>query len=754
MANRIFGNFLDFGYAFSKTIGIILISYSALLLGTLKILPFTKEGLIILFSIFIFLIFKFFKKEIKSIFQLKAKTLVILLLTELLFLFALISLAFVRGQEGSIRGLEKFMDFGFMQAINKSTYFPPLDMWYGPDDLKPEGYYINYYYFGHLTGALLIKLHGVLPAIGYNLVLATIFAQAISMTFSLTSSFVHLLRQSIKKTPKISAIPSLIFGLIGAFLLNLGGNLHTIYIFTTGYKNEEPIAFWKIMQPLYTVLNTMETTGKNFFDAVVANSSYWYPNATRFIPNTIHEFPSYSYVVADLHGHVFDIPFVILLISLIFVFFVSQISVKADKSTSIFHFFKKLRQVLSEKNSLKKKFFSLLHKNFPSKREVFFASLFGALISINYMTNAFDGPIYLLLTTFVFLYLYKLSINFIFQTFILFLSFIVVSLPFSLFFEPFSSAIGVNCAPLFLTEIGKIGPFIFEKGNCQSSPVYMLFVLWGFFAIMGAALFVTNKVSRLGIKNNWSSYDRFAMLLFLFSFFLIIVPEFLYAKDIYPGHFRANTMFKMGYQAFIMMSIATVISLYRVFKITNFKWRILLKLVTITPLFLVLIYPYMAFPSYYPGLLDGTAFGKNPVLDGSKWLENGFKAQNEIIKYLNTKVSGQPVILEAQGDSYTDYNVISAYTGFPTVAGWWVHQWLWRGSADVVGKRIPDINALYTSPDLVLTRELIKKYQIDYVVITNQEREKYKSLNEEKFEKLGNKVFQSSDGFGALYKVY
>ena len=48
-------------------------------------------------------------------------------------------------------------------------------------------------------------------------------------------------------------------------------------------------------------------------------STYWYPNATRFIPKTIHEFPSYSYVVADLHGHVYDIPFVLLSISILFI---------------------------------------------------------------------------------------------------------------------------------------------------------------------------------------------------------------------------------------------------------------------------------------------------------------------------------------------------------------------------------------------------------------------------------------------------
>src|SRR5439155_25382729 len=47
-----------------------------------------------------------------------------------------------------------------------------------------------------------------------------------------------------------------------------------------------------------------------------------------FIPFTIHEFPSYSYVVADLHGHVFDIPFVLLTLALLVVFLVHQFDKK------------------------------------------------------------------------------------------------------------------------------------------------------------------------------------------------------------------------------------------------------------------------------------------------------------------------------------------------------------------------------------------------------------------------------------------
>ena len=34
------------------------------------------------------------------------------------------------------------------------------------------------------------------------------------------------------------------------------------------------------------------------------------------------------------------------------------------------------------------------------------------------------------------------------------------------------------------------------------------------------------------------------------------------------------------------------------------------------------------------------------------------------------------------------------------------------------------------------------------------EKEKYPKLNEEKFNKIGTKIYESTNGSGALYKVY
>lgn len=673
ITKRFFSSFFDQGYAFSKTVGILLLSYSVFLLGNLHIAPFHFVTLVI--CLLVFFIFGIYLNK-GSHTKMPWRT---ILFEEVFFLLALLLWTFVRGQEPSIRGLEKFMDYGFMKSILRSTYFPPLDMWYAK---LP----INYYYFGHLTGAVQIRLSGILPEVGYNLILATIFAQSLVSTGALITQIVISFGNKIKN--------AWIFGFIGSWILNFGGNLHTIYLFTNGYPVDKPIPFWEII------------SGYN-------PTKYWYPNATRFIPLTIHEFPSYSYVVADLHGHVFDILFVLLTLAILFVFFTGSTGFARKTPT-----------------------YNLRPTTYP------LVILLGFMSAIHYMTNAFDGPIYILLTSAFLLLMFGFSRQLAFHIGVLIGSFLLFSLPFSLHFKPFVTAIGMNCAPSFLVNIGKIGPFIFEKGNCQPDELWMLFVLWGFFFI-SFLLFIWGKASE---KYKENITDDFIFILFSFGMFLILIPEFFYIKDIYPAHFRANTMFKLGYQAFMMMSIASAYTLFVISRVLS-PSKLIKKILWTIPFLFVGIYIFYAAPSYY-GALD-----KTPQLNGTKWLSAQNADTQEIIDYINKHITGQPVLLEAQGDSYTDFNHVSAYTGLPTVAGWWVHEWLWRGSPDAVGKRIPDVVMLYESSDIEKTKSLIKKYDISYVLVSSLERQKYKGLQEEKFAVLGKKIFQSSNGFGALYQL-
>jgi len=699
LTRLLFRSFIDQGYPFAKTLGILLMSYLIFILGTIKLVPFTQTALIAILILSAAAGY-FLLHSIRSKRNQPPRSILLIILEEALFIIALFFLAYVRGQEPSIRGLEKFMDFGFINSILRSRFFPPIDMWLSADPQNPGGYPINYYYFGHLTGAVLIKFTGASADIGYNLILATIFAQGITLAFSLVGNLIYHLQIAIKKTAvKLGQV--IVYGLLGSLIINLGGNLHTIYLFTSGYSPDQPVPFWQIL------------SGFN-------PTKYWYPNATRFIPFTIHEFPSYSYVVADLHGHVFDIPFVLLTLSVLL--------------TVIINWRKNDKVGQNQKFLTANHYLHLLTPIF-----------LGFLAAVHYMTNAFDGPIYILLSLAIFLILFGLTFDFLIQVLILIGAFLIFSFPFSIHFTPFIFGIGVNCSPSFLVNLQKLGPFLFEKGNCQSDPLWMLFILWGFFWTC-FALFIVTIIKKVNHTFADSRLNLFVLIIFAFGTFLIIIPEFFYIKDIYPAHFRANTMFKLGYQAFIMMGVASTVTLYQLRKLKT--WSGLAgRLVFLIVFCLVIIYPFFSFPAYY-GALD-----KIPQLNGADWLNKAYPDDKAIVDYLNANIKGQPVILEAQGDSYTDYERISAYTGLPTVAGWWVHEWLWRGSANVVGFRIPDITAIYESPDLAETQKLLEKYHVRYVIISEMEKTKYKKINPDKFLKLGEKIFSTKNQLAAIYKI-
>ncbi|MCL5438669.1 MAG: DUF2298 domain-containing protein [Patescibacteria group bacterium] len=687
----IFHNFFDRGYIFSKIISAIITSYLIFILGVTHIAQFTRLNSIIILLLLTsanYFLYPYLKTKLLSLkpatelFKRKWK---IFVFEELLFVAGLFFWSYIRNFQPDINGLEKFMDFGFVNSILRSDYFPPKDMWFTP-------FSINYYYFGHLITAVLTKISGIPSQITYNLMLATLFAFTFAMSFSIGVNLIYRKFES-----KISNLKILLGGLLTAFLVSLGGNLHPIYTFFKPYPNENPVPFWQLI-----------------FSPQTFPNAYWYPNATRFIYNTIHEFPIYSFVVSDLHGHVLGIPIILTIIALL------------------------LNEFLSQRINIKK----LVVVSF--------------LIAAAYMTNAWDGAIYALLSIIVLGSIIFLNKELLFKTklyellkiiFIIVICFFIFSLPFNIFFKPFASGIGVLCAPKFLTDIGKIGPFLFEADHCQKSPIWQLSILYGFFYFWAIA-FIIVLFKKIKSKHEYRIpvADFFTLILISISTLLIIVPEFIYIKDIYPAHYRANTMFKLVYQAFIMLSLSSGYIIFRL--ISNFTKNLILVVFVFIGsigLFLIAVYPYFAINSYYGNLQITHG------LDGTRYLKKLYPTDYEAILWINKNIKNQPVILEAQGDSYTNYARVSANTGLPTVLGWTVHEWLWRGTYDIPAPRINEVKELYEMIDIDLVKQLIDKYKISYVFVGDLEREKYPALYEDKFSEIGKIVYEN--GQTRIYKI-
>lgn len=179
----------DRGYTVSKVVGLLLVGWLGYTLSMLQLAQFSR-GLLIFcsFALAAFSAWLLFRngaamlREWKAL--LGARSLVrYLLAAEVIFTLAFIVWAILRAYIPDIFNFEKFMDFGFMNAIAKSPTFPPNDMWL-------SGYSINYYYFGYVLMTGLTLLAGVPTQIGYNLANVTLFALTALASFGLVFNLI------------------------------------------------------------------------------------------------------------------------------------------------------------------------------------------------------------------------------------------------------------------------------------------------------------------------------------------------------------------------------------------------------------------------------------------------------------------------------------------------------------------------------------------------------------------------------------
>ena len=171
LVSRVCGGLLDKGYSISKILGILLFTYFSWLFASLHILKFGYLNISIALLLLLALSFYLGRKNL----SLKNLPLRKMLISEavfsaayvlfLIFLFYTPDIGFAHSED--------FMDFGFIQSITRSGYFPPPDPWLAGES-------IPYYYGGHMVAAALMMISRVPHGIAYNLAVAMFFALALS----------------------------------------------------------------------------------------------------------------------------------------------------------------------------------------------------------------------------------------------------------------------------------------------------------------------------------------------------------------------------------------------------------------------------------------------------------------------------------------------------------------------------------------------------------------------------------------------
>ena len=210
---------------------------------------------------------------------------------EFMFFVLFLVWVYIIGFNPSAYGTEKFMDYAFLQKMLVTTKLPPDDMWYA-------GKAINYYYGGQYYAAFIAKsmFLKTKAEYAYNMMRAVIPAMMFTGVFSIAKQLLEE-RAGYSLIKKENMNRRNIFALLSAGLSVFGGNGHYV---------------------IYGLFQPMLHAG--------GDDSYWFPDSTRYIgynpivetDQTIHEFPCYSFILGDLHAHMINIMFVILLIGLLY----------------------------------------------------------------------------------------------------------------------------------------------------------------------------------------------------------------------------------------------------------------------------------------------------------------------------------------------------------------------------------------------------------------------------------------------------
>jgi uncharacterized membrane protein len=188
-----------------------------------------------------------------------------------------------------------------------------------------------------------------------------------------------------------------------------------------------------------------------------------------------------------------------------------------------------------------------------------------------------------------------------------------------------------------------------------------------------------------------------------------------------------NTVFKLYYQAWLLLALAGGFALYHLWGDWRYtfegaaRYRVAWGGLAAFALGCGALYPVGA-------TLNRTdAFERQGQLRGLHAFSAGERAAFD---WLRSVDEGQQVtIAEAVGGDYWvngQFSRVSMATGVPAVLGWGGHEDQWRGGdASARAGRFEDVNALYQAADRAAVEAIINKYGITFIYVGPVERTAY-----------------------------
>ena len=299
----------DKGYAFSKMLGLLLVSYLFWLLGSLGVVGNNLGGILLaLGGLLAASLWAYRHAPRPGLLPWLRDNKRYILITEGVFLLIFALWTWVRAQNPAIVATEKPMEFAFLNAVGRSDTFPPLDPWL-------SGFAISYYYFGYVMTSVLARLAAVPEAIAFNLAIAWLTAGSALGAYGLVYNLIAAGRRAAGENVARLQRAAVGLGLVAAIALPLAGNLQIVLEALHGY-GIGPAGFWA-----WVDVRDINTPPDPATPPRYEGSGWWWWRSSRVIHEyhlsgraeeglePIAEFPGFSFVLGDMHPHVLALPF-------------------------------------------------------------------------------------------------------------------------------------------------------------------------------------------------------------------------------------------------------------------------------------------------------------------------------------------------------------------------------------------------------------------------------------------------------------
>ena len=754
----------DRGVTLAKPAALLVLSYLVWVFGLVRLLPNTQLTIWIIFLCIAVASMWLAGRRWEELREFLFQRWSALLIAELVFLLMFVAWALVASGSPGITHTEKPMDFMLLNAAHQARYFPAEDAWL-------SGHSISYYYFGHIIVATLSKMSGVVTSVGYNLGLATLPALAGAVAFGLLYNLVRLAGGGMRWALGLGAAAPAVILLAG----NLAGALEFVRIRGWG-----GLGFWDWVGIEGMAAKTAEA-------GVFPGEFWWWFRSTRIINTssdgttldyTITEFPAFSFLLGDLHAHVLAIPFLLLAIASAL-----NIYCSGDRLELAW-----LRRNPAQAVSVALAGGALAFINFWDFAT--FMALFAAALTLK---GCRDYPDSLLraanAAAAVFLPLFLLAIALfgpVYFTFsgqtdgVLPLREVATS-PFHLFI-----VLGMFILPslaLLAHKLPGIG-----RPDATDTPLAVLAMviaatplgLWMATAFLfslvadGAGSALDDLGRRLALalpgaivvgvaaylaafraRHSDEVASSFVLLLIALGFFLVMVADLFHIVDAFSGPWRRmNTVFKVYYQAWLLLGITGTFAIYtlwsgRASMTPSRRWIPVAGLAgkwgggAVLALLLVGSFYYTLGATLVRGGAHGAPY-EGRTLDGLAYLAVEDPAEYAAIAWLRDEAPPGRIV-EAVGDDYSRFSNVSASTGLPTVLGWVGHELQWRGSSEPFAGRAEDVESIYTTEDPTEARRLLENYGVRYVYLGRREREKYGVSSLSLYKDFLRSVFHQDD---------